>query len=98
MTGTELLTELVDERTRLLAEVERLEMENERLRLVNATPEGWAALFDGQGAELQRAYDRILDLEAKLAILCGSLAKRAVMPEDDQPAIIHHDVEPNAPR
>jgi cell division septum initiation protein DivIVA len=67
MTGTELLTELVDERTRLLAE-------NERLR------------------------GRVLDLEAKVAILCGSLAKRAVMPEDDQPAIIHHDVEPNAPR
>jgi cell division septum initiation protein DivIVA len=66
-TGTELLTELVDERTRLLAE-------NERLR------------------------GRVLDLEAKVAILCGSLAKRAVMPEDDQPAIIHHDVEPNAPR
>jgi cell division septum initiation protein DivIVA len=67
MTGTELLTELVDERTRLLAE-------NERLR------------------------GRVLDLEAKVAILCGSLAKRAVMPEDDQPAVIHHDVEPNAPR
>jgi cell division septum initiation protein DivIVA len=66
-TGTELLTELVDERTRLLAE-------NERLR------------------------GRVLDLEAKVAILCGSLAKRAVMPEDDQPAIIHHDVKPNAPR
>jgi cell division septum initiation protein DivIVA len=67
MTGTELLTELVDERTRLLAE-------NERLRA------------------------RVLDLEAKVAILCGSLAKRAVMPEDEQPAIIHHDVKPNAPR
>ena len=67
MTGTERLTELVDERTRLLAE-------NERLR------------------------GRVLDLEAKVAILCGSLAKRAVMPEDDQPAVIHHDVEPNAPR
>jgi cell division septum initiation protein DivIVA len=67
MTGTELLTELVDERTRLLAE-------NERLR------------------------GRVLDLEAKVAILCGSLAKRAVMPEDEQPAVIHHDVEPNAPR
>ena len=67
MTGTELLTELVDERTRLLAE-------NERLR------------------------GRVLDLEAKVAILCGSLAKRAVMPEDDQPAVIHHAVEPNAPR
>ena len=66
-TGTELLTELVDERTRLLAE-------NERLR------------------------GRVLDLEAKVAILCGSLAKRAVMPEDEQPAVIHHDVEPNAPR
>jgi cell division septum initiation protein DivIVA len=66
-TGTELLTELVDERTRLLAE-------NERLR------------------------GRVLDLEAKVAILCGSLAKRAVTPEDDQPAVIHHDVEPNAPR
>jgi len=64
-TGTELLTELVDERARLLAE-------NERLR------------------------GRVLDLEAKVAILCGSLAKRAV--EDDQPAIIHHDVKPNAPR
>jgi cell division septum initiation protein DivIVA len=67
MTGTELLTELVDERTRLLAE-------NERLR------------------------GRVLDLEAKVAILCGSLARRAVMPEDEQPAVIHHDVEPNAPR
>jgi hypothetical protein len=66
-TGTELLTELVDERTRLLAEIERLR-------------------------------GRVLDLEAKVAILCGSLAKRAVMPEDDQPAVIHHDVEPNAPR
>jgi regulator of replication initiation timing len=65
--GTELLTELVEERTRLLAE-------NERLR------------------------GRVLDLEAKVAILCGSLAKRAVMPEDEQPAVIHHDVEPNAPR
>jgi hypothetical protein len=67
MTGTELLTELVDERARMLAE-------NERLR------------------------GRVLDLEAKVAILCGSLAKRAVMPEDDQPSIIHHDVKPNAPR
>lgn len=67
MTSTELLTELVDERTRLLAE-------NERLR------------------------GRVLDLEAKVAILCGSLARRAVMPEDEQPAVIHHDVEPNAPR
>jgi hypothetical protein len=66
-TGTELLTELVDERTRLLAEIERLR-------------------------------GRVLDLEAKVAILCGSLAKRAVMPEDEQPAVIHHDVEPNAPR
>jgi cell division septum initiation protein DivIVA len=65
-TGTEPLTELVDERTRLLAE-------NERLR------------------------DRVLDLEARIAILCGSLAKHAVMPEDDQPDIIH-DVPPNAPR
>jgi cell division septum initiation protein DivIVA len=66
-TGTELLTELVDERARMLAE-------NERLR------------------------GRVLDLEAKVAILCGSLAKRAVMPEDEQPAVIHHDVKPNAPR
>ena len=47
-------------------------------------------------AENERLRDRVLDLEAKLAILCGSLAKRAV--EDDQPAIIHHDVPPNAPR
>jgi hypothetical protein len=67
MSGTELLTEPVNERTRLLAE-------NERLR------------------------GRVLDLEAKVAILCGSLARRAVMPEDEQPAVIHHDVEPNAPR
>jgi hypothetical protein len=63
MTGNE----PVNERTRLLAE-------NERLR------------------------GRVLDLEAKVAILCGSLARRAVMPEDEQPAVIHHDVEPNAPR
>lgn len=49
-------------------------------------------------AEAGRLRDRILDLEAKLAILCGSLAKRAVMPEDEQPTIIDYDVRPNAPR
>jgi hypothetical protein len=49
-------------------------------------------------AENERLRDRVLDLEAKLAILCGSLAKRAVMPEDEQPAVIHHDVPPSAPR
>jgi hypothetical protein len=54
--------------------------------------------MDGLRAENERLRGRVLDLEAKVAILCGSLAKRAVMPEDDQPAIIHHDVEPNAPR
>jgi cell division septum initiation protein DivIVA len=67
MSGTELLTELVEERTRLLAENERLQR-------------------------------RVLELEAQLFVVCGSLAKRAVMPADDQPAVIHHDVEPNAPR
>jgi hypothetical protein len=54
--------------------------------------------MDGLRAENERLRGRVLDLEAKVAILCGSLAKRAVMPEDEQPAIIHHDVEPNAPR
>ena len=47
-------------------------------------------------AENERLQRRVLELEAQLFVVCGSLAKREV--EDDQPAIIHYDVEPNAPR
>jgi hypothetical protein len=48
-------------------------------------------------AENERLQRRVLELEAQLFVVCGSMTKRAP-PEDDQPAVIHHDVSPNAPR
>jgi hypothetical protein len=53
----------VAEIQRLRAIIAELEAENERLRMIDATPEGWGALFDAQGAELQKAYDRVTALE-----------------------------------
>ena len=79
MTGTEQLTELAVEHTRLLAE-------NEGLKSLNAQ-------LLGERAEL---YSRVSELEIEIATMRGTLSRPPA--EDDQPAIIHHDVPPNAPR
>jgi len=46
-------------------------------------------------AEIERLRDIIAELEARAAIACGSLAPA---PAPDKPAVIIHDVPPNAPR
>ena len=55
--STALLAEIVEERTRLLAEVDRLNAENADL----------AALLRTQGCQMLDMRDRIRELEAKLA-------------------------------
>jgi hypothetical protein len=44
--------------------------------------------------EIERLRARIAELETAAAITFGTLAQ----PTDDEPAIITHDIPPNAPR
>ena len=53
--------------------------------------EAWTALQ----AQNEWLHARITELEAELAMLRGTVARQV---EDDRPAVIHHDVPPNAPR
>ena len=46
-------------------------------------------------AEIERLRDLVARLEAEAAIARGSLA---LPPQPDEPAVITHDVPPNAPR
>lgn len=44
--------------------------------------------------EIERLRARIAELETAAAITFGTLAQ----PTDDEPAVITHDIPPNAPR